>query len=186
MTRLGILLGMGLVAALPAPALACTYPLPDPIEGESDASYSLRTQSFIREWQDNGSRAWQRDLFDKASRITLARVIARSGKGGMNFDSLRPPKVDTPPTYAADLQPIAALKGDLPPGSVTVTWTHDWLCRFSEPGSAARSPVGTMVILFDGFPADASFKAPEAFPALMARDPRLVAALKRHPEAMQQ
>ena len=185
MTRLGILLGVGLVSALPASALACTFPLPDPIERESDASYSQRTETFIRDWQASGSMAWQRALFDNASRITLARVIARSGTGGLNFDSLRAPRVDTPPTYAADLQPIAALRGDLPPGRVTVNWQHEMQCRFFEPCSAARSLVGTIVILFDEFPAGSYFKAPEAFPAIMARDPRIVAALKHHPEAMQ-
>nr|WP_314444639.1 hypothetical protein [uncultured Sphingomonas sp.] len=184
MKSLGILFGLGLVSALPASALACTFPLPDPVAGESDASYSQRTQSFIREWQANGSKAWQRLLFDDASRITLARVIARRGTGGMNFDSLRAPPVDTPPTYSADLQPIAALKGDLPPGPVTVNWQHEMQCRFFEPGSAARSLVSTVVILFDGFPTGSYFTAPDALPASMARDPRLLSALKRHPEAM--
>jgi hypothetical protein len=175
--RPGALLAMGLVSALPAPALACTYPLPEPIAGESQLSWNVRQEQFIRQWQEDGSRAWQRDLFDQASRISLARVVERRLDGEQTIISLRP-RPEAPRLFEAELVPVRSLKGELPEVPVTVRWQQQMQCRFSEPGSAATAPVGTMVILFDGF-APGSFTGPEAFLASMARDPRLLAALKK-------
>lgn len=175
MKGLGILLGFGLVTALPASALACTYPLPDPVEGESDASFSQRTEKFIRNWSAEGSRLWQAHLFDDASRIFLGRVVARRDTTGIVTGQDFRTVIDRPPVYEADILPIAAIRGDLPAGPQTISWQLEMQCRFFEPGKAASADVGTPVLLFelDG--------ALDGFPISMARDPRLVAALKTLP-----
>lgn len=178
-SRVGASLAAGLISAAAAPALACTFPLPEAIPGESQASWNRRQESFIRQWSEDGSRAWQRDLFDQASRISLARVVRRRDTGGVAIISLRQ-SAGGPRGYEADLLPVASLKGPLPSGPVTAKWTHQLQCRFFEPGRAAASPVGTMVFLFDRFGSGALTES-EGFPVSMVRDPRLIEALRRIP-----
>jgi hypothetical protein len=180
---LGTLLAIGLVSAVPAPAFACTFPLPPPLAGESQESWNRRQDQFIRQWAEDGSRMWQADLFEQAARISLAKVVARRGHGGPTIVSVRQEPNDLPKIFEADVLPVASLKGELPSGTVTVKWRQELQCRFFEPGSAARSQVGTMVLLFDGFVRDV-FEEPEGFPVSMVRDPRLVEALGRIPNKL--
>jgi hypothetical protein len=172
---LGLLLCFGLVSALPASVLACTYPLPDPVEGESNASYSQRTEKFIRDWSAEGSRLWQAHLFDDASRIFLGRVVARRDTAGIVTGQDFRTVIDRPPVYEADILPIAAIRGDLPAGPQMISWQLERQCRFFEPGKAASADVGTPVLLFE---VNGAF---DGFPIAMARDPRLMAALNKLP-----
>ena len=175
MTRFGVLLGLGLVSALPASALACTFPLPPVIEGESRESWNRRQDQFIREWSAEGSRLWQAHLFDDASRIFLGRVVARRDTTGIVTGKDFRTVIERPPVYEADILPIAPIRGDLPATPPTVSYQLEMQCRFFEPGKAASADVGTPVLLFElngGL---------DGFPIAMARDPRLLAALNKLP-----
>lgn len=108
---------------------------------ETSADFSKRYQHWLRAWQERLSLGWQEAQFDKATRVSLARVIERSAPTAA-------PSQDPPPLVSS-FKPLIALKGKLPTNSPKMTAKRDSRCAVYEDGSAAFAEIGDFVILFE-------------------------------------
>ena len=158
-------------------ALACTYPLPTPAKEETDAAYNARINPWIKEWAAEESRYWQTAMFDNSDRVSLARITGSTGR-------VHPPGkagMDTPPpVWESVAVPFAGLKGLLKSNPVPLRHVLRMQCAVFEQGSAARAPVGTLVVLYE-HDVIGDVVIADGITADMANDPRILAALAKLP-----
>lgn len=158
-------------------ALACTYPLPTRDPKESDAAYEARINPWITNWADNMSRGWQRNAFDDAVRVSLARITSSTGR----VDPPSQAGSDSPrPVWEAVAVPFASVKGPLKADPVPLRYELQMRCAVFEQGSGATAPVGALVVLFetDGL---GGIVIAEGITADTSNDPRVLAAIAKLP-----
>ena len=156
MTRSVLALSLAL-AMCPGAASACIPPAP-PIQlsGESDRDYLERRNAFTQAVLYGERRAAQERLYDKASRVSLARVI--------KSDRLSLILNDGAPARRVEVLPIAIFKG-APLNGETRKLEDAGLtsCGRYGGGNATISAPGDYIVLFE----DANPSAPTGYYGLL-------------------
>jgi hypothetical protein len=109
--------------------------------GETGADFSKRYQHWPKAWQERLSLGWQEAQFDKATRVSLARVIERSVAASDQSSD--------PPPAIASFKPLVAIKGQMPTQSPKMTAKRDSRCAVHEEGSAAFAEIGDSLFFFE-------------------------------------
>jgi hypothetical protein len=113
------------------------------MSGESDEAFEARLDKTHDDQWVIRSYLREANAVEKASAIYVARVIQR--------DVTQSPSDKVTMPWAV-VQPLHAIRGSLPPGIRKLAITALWSCGPYGDGDAARSPVGTLVFVFDGMP----------------------------------
>lgn len=134
-------LGWGL---LTAPAQACELdPFLFQLPGETEAEAQERSDKILADHAVTRQYNRERDAFEKATLIYLARVASRTSG---HFD----PGQDGPSTR---VHPLKSLKGSLPSNDRTLIYeVQPGACTDFGDGQGTISPVGTLVVVFEGLP----------------------------------
>ncbi|GAA4015655.1 hypothetical protein GCM10022280_13050 [Sphingomonas swuensis] len=143
--RAGALLLVGLLPAMASPARACTAPPPPVYNGGSLAEHRALAKRLASEYLQRQLWRNQVDLFDKAKRVSLARVIA-SEKIALGNDPLG--------GYRLTLEPIEVYKGAAVDGQPrTVEDKGVSSCGLYGGGSGTSQRSGEYLILYEDVPA---------------------------------
>ena len=169
MTRFGALLGLGLVSALPAPALACSPPPPAlRLQGESDADYQGRREALETAQRDEDRRRYQVALFDQASRVTLGRITSINVLEGRLPDGSAPRWVE--------VEALGAVKGVAAKGTkVAMRDVDGTSCGLYGGGSVTRGSLGQYALTFENVRKDGT--GHEGILLRELREPRIIARL---------
>ena len=130
--------------ATASPAMACIGPAPTiRLSGESEAAFLARGQAFAAAERDEDRRAFQVRLFDKASRVSLARVTASTKLPGVLSDGLSP-------GFRVEVQPVALFKGPALNGRpVALQDAGMSTCGRYGGGTATAAAPGSYILLFE-------------------------------------
>ena len=154
------------LTATSVPTLACIPPPPvSQLPGESEKAYKERHKAAALAEDDEMRRGYQIALFEKASRVSIARV-----------ESTETIQLADGEGRKVTVTPMKALKGDASGDRVLLADRILTTCGWAGGGSAPRGGPGDYVILFEG---DLFRSGAERFGLLAreARDPRLLQAL---------
>ncbi|NJC06422.1 hypothetical protein GGQ97_002215 [Sphingomonas kaistensis] len=168
MSRVRALLGVTLVLAFPAPALACVPPPPlQRLAGESDADLAVRARTFGEAEADENRRRQQSGWFDRADRVSLARITA-SGEISrlLGMGSLRARRVEA--------LRLGTFKGEAAPGTVAMEDVGITSCGVYGGGTARSGKPGAYIVTFEGVQPEGTGNV--GVPLSELRDPRIIQA----------
>jgi hypothetical protein len=140
---LRLLLALALMGGA-APALTCVPPPPQvQLPGEDLEAFRSRAEAFNRARDDDDRRRYQAELFDRASRVSLARVVTASSTPRLLSDGLSN-------AWRVEAQPLVLFKGPASTNApVAIEDNVMTTCGPGGGGTATRVPVGSYIILFE-------------------------------------
>ena len=157
-----------LLAALghAVPAAACTLFAPfQMLPGEPSEAYRLRASSLLLAQYDEERRLWQQNRYDRADQVFIARVIHSKSATAQA------------PDRRMMVQPLRALKGELPISRVTIHDVRSISCQRVVGGVRKSAAAGDYTIVFIAPPSLEDGASIKEIPIHEARDPRLLEAI---------
>ncbi|MDQ3080477.1 MAG: hypothetical protein M3R03_10840 [Pseudomonadota bacterium] len=138
--------------------------LPD----EQEEAYKLRASSVEAALYDEERRSWQQGLYDRAERVFFAKVLDNRELSTRAVPELR-----------ITVQPVRAVKGELPTTTVNVQENRHASCQIIVGGVRRSAKAGDYTIVFDGTRLNAGdLPTTREISIHEARDPRLIQALR--------
>ncbi|WP_426267208.1 hypothetical protein [Sphingomonas sp. LHG3443-2] len=168
MIRVHAPLGVVLALALPAPALACVPPPPlQRLAGESDADLAVRARTFGEAEADENRRRQQSGWFDRATRVSLARITVSGPTDRILGDGL---------TRARRVEAvrIGSFKGETASGTVAMEDVGITSCGVHGGGTARSGKPGAYIVTFEGVQPEGTGNV--GVPLSELRDPRIIQA----------